>query len=229
MVQSQAQLSLSNFSACSLESWIQLAPARPNMPTKGRCSQSQNHHRSASQERAGIERARRHDRVFVRGLHRRHRAPRSAPRVEGRRARKPDGGWLDGRRLVPLRRNPMARRHPSRKARAVPKTVLRLPDLDQATSAVPNCLGSHDAQRGYRHAIDEFIEWYCSEPRLSLSKAVVLRYRMNLESRKLAPGTVNCDFTHILAGIGSINWPRRSRILSVFRWLTRQFQKRFEA
>jgi len=85
----------------------------------------------------------------------------------------------------------MARKRPSRKARAVPKTVLRLPDLDQAKSAVLNSLSSHDAQRGYRHAIDEFIEWYCSEPRLSFSRTVVLRYRMHLESRKLAPGTVN--------------------------------------
>lgn len=47
------------------------------------------------------------------------------------------------------------------------------------------------AQRGYRHAIDEFVDWYCSEPRLSFSKTVVLRYRMPLESRNLAPGTVN--------------------------------------
>ena len=85
----------------------------------------------------------------------------------------------------------MARKHASRKARAVPKTVLRLPDLDQAKSAVLNSLSSQDAQRGYRHAIDEFIEWYCSEPRLSFSQTVVLRYRMYLESRKLAPGTVN--------------------------------------
>ena len=77
------------------------------------------------------------------------------------------------------------------KTRAIPKTVLRLPDLDQAKSAVLNSLSSKDAQRGYRHAIDEFIEWYCSEPRLSFSKTVVLRYRMYLESRKLAPGTVN--------------------------------------
>lgn len=43
----------------------------------------------------------------------------------------------------------------------------------------------------YRHAIEEFIEWYCSEPRLSFSKTVVLRYRIHLESRHLAPGTVN--------------------------------------
>jgi site-specific recombinase XerD len=69
--------------------------------------------------------------------------------------------------------------------------VLRLPDLDQAKSAVLNRLSSPDAQRGYGHAIDEFIDWYCSEPRLSFSRTVVLRYRMHLESRSLAPGTIN--------------------------------------
>ncbi|MBV9037645.1 MAG: tyrosine-type recombinase/integrase [Acidobacteriaceae bacterium] len=85
----------------------------------------------------------------------------------------------------------MAKEKSTTAARRVPKTVLRLPDLDQAKSAVLNSLSSSDAQRGYRHAIDEFIEWYCSEPRLSFSKTIVLRYRMHLESRHLAPGTVN--------------------------------------
>jgi hypothetical protein len=41
-----------------------------------------------------------------------------------------------------------------------------LPDLDQAKPAVLNTLSSADAQRGYRHAIDEFIEWYCFEPKV---------------------------------------------------------------
>ena len=71
------------------------------------------------------------------------------------------------------------------------KSVLRLPDLEIAKSAVINSLSCPDAQRGYRHAIDEFVDWYCSEPRLSFSKTVVLRYRMHLESRHLAPGTIN--------------------------------------
>ena len=71
------------------------------------------------------------------------------------------------------------------------KTILRLLDLEIAKSAVLNSLSCPDAQRGYRHAIDEFVDWYCSEPRLSLSKTVVVRYRMHPESRKLAPGTVN--------------------------------------
>jgi hypothetical protein len=85
----------------------------------------------------------------------------------------------------------MAHKRFPKKRRPLPKTVLRLPDLDQAKSAVLNSLSSHDAQRGYRHAIDEFIEWYCSEPRLSFNRTVVVRYRMHLESRKLAPGTIN--------------------------------------
>ena len=79
----------------------------------------------------------------------------------------------------------------SKRTHPRPKTVLRLPDLDQAKSAVLNSLSSVDAQRGYRHAIDEFVDWYCSEPRLSFSRTVVLRYRIHLESRRLAPGTVN--------------------------------------
>ena len=78
-----------------------------------------------------------------------------------------------------------------KRVRRVPKAVLRIPDLDQAKSAVLNSLNSKDAQRGYRHAIDEFIDWYCSEPRLSFSRSVVLRYRIHLESRRLAPGTIN--------------------------------------
>ena len=44
---------------------------------------------------------------------------------------------------------------------------------------------------GYGHAIDEFVDWYCSEPRLAFNRIVVLRYRCHLESRQLAPGTIN--------------------------------------
>src|SRR4051794_30214812 len=71
------------------------------------------------------------------------------------------------------------------------KHSLSLPDLDEARSAVLSSLPSKESQRGYRHAIDEFISWYCSEPRLSFNKAVVTRYRIHLESRQLAPGTIN--------------------------------------
>jgi len=85
----------------------------------------------------------------------------------------------------------MKRKSTSRGKRRSPKSVLRLPDLEHARSAVLNSLSSPDAQGGYRHAIDEFVDWYCSEPRLAFNRIVVLRYRTHLESRGLAPGTVN--------------------------------------
>jgi hypothetical protein len=68
---------------------------------------------------------------------------------------------------------------------------LRLPDLEHDKAAVLNSLTSADAQRGYRHAIDEFVDWYCSEPRLAFNRTVVLRYRSYLETRQLAAGTIN--------------------------------------
>ena len=72
-----------------------------------------------------------------------------------------------------------------------PKTKLGLPDIDHAKAAVLGSLRSPESQRGYRHSIDEFITWYCSGPRLSFNKTVVTRYRIHLESRQLARGTIN--------------------------------------
>jgi site-specific recombinase XerD len=43
----------------------------------------------------------------------------------------------------------------------------------------------------YEYAIDQFIAWYCSEPRLAFNRIVAVRYRMYLESRGLAANTVN--------------------------------------
>src|SRR5438270_8638201 len=85
----------------------------------------------------------------------------------------------------------MKLRPSTRRRRSSTKSVLRLPDLERAKAAVLNSLNSTDAKRGYRDAIDEFVDWYCSEPRLAFNRIVVLRYRSHLESRQLAPGTVN--------------------------------------
>jgi len=71
------------------------------------------------------------------------------------------------------------------------KTKLGLPDLEHAKVAVIVSLRSFESQRSYRHSIDEFVAWYCSAPRLSFNKAVVLRYRLYLEDRHLAAGTIN--------------------------------------
>jgi hypothetical protein len=59
------------------------------------------------------------------------------------------------------------------KRKRTPKHVLKLPDLEQSKSAVLNSLTSQSSQRTYDHAIREFIEWYCSEPRLAFNKTVV--------------------------------------------------------
>jgi hypothetical protein len=59
------------------------------------------------------------------------------------------------------------------------KRVLRLPDLDYAKRAVLNTLGSPESKRAYKFAIDDFVSWYCSEPRLAFSKTVVSRYRLD--------------------------------------------------
>src|ERR1700689_5366081 len=71
------------------------------------------------------------------------------------------------------------------------KTKLGIPDLEEAKAAVLASLRSPESQRSYRRSIDDFVCWYCSEPRLSFNKTVVTRYRIHLEERLLAPGTIN--------------------------------------
>jgi site-specific recombinase XerD len=71
------------------------------------------------------------------------------------------------------------------------RRVLRLPDLDHCKAAVLNSLGSPASRRVYEYAIDQFIAWYCSEPRLAFNRIVVVPYRMYLESRHLAANTIN--------------------------------------
>src|SRR5580658_2231381 len=71
------------------------------------------------------------------------------------------------------------------------KTILRFPDLELSKNAVVNSLSAASSQESYCHAIDEFIGWYCSEPRLAFNRTVVLRYRFFLEQKNLAPSTIN--------------------------------------
>jgi site-specific recombinase XerC len=83
----------------------------------------------------------------------------------------------------------MAHRKASKRSKA--RTMLRLADLEQSTNAVFQSLGAVSSQESYGHAIDEFIGWYCSEPRLSFNRTVVLRYRFFLEQKNLASSTIN--------------------------------------
>jgi hypothetical protein len=78
------------------------------------------------------------------------------------------------------------------------------PDLEQAKSAVLNTLTSVSGQRTYEHAINDFVEWYCSEPRLAFSRTVVLRYRIHLEQKGYASNTPSiCAWQRYVA------WPMR--------------------
>src|SRR5467141_3432734 len=83
----------------------------------------------------------------------------------------------------------MAHRKTSKRSKA--KTILRLADLEQSRNAVLHSLGAASSRESYGHAIDEFIGWYYSEPRLSFNRTVVLRYRFFLEQKNLAPSTIN--------------------------------------
>ena len=71
------------------------------------------------------------------------------------------------------------------------RTMLRLRDLDHSKASVLNSLGSPGSRRAYEFAIDEFISWYCSEPRLAFNRVIVTRYRLYLEGRGLAASSVN--------------------------------------
>ena len=85
------------------------------------------------------------------------------------------------------------------KRKRMPKAVLKLPNLEQSKSAVLNSLTSPSSQRTYDHAIREFIELYCSEPRLAFNKTVVTRYRISLEQRHYASTTINLRLAAVSA------------------------------
>src|SRR5271165_3510417 len=88
---------------------------------------------------------------------------------------------------------PIWLRHRFTRRRVSPNVVYTIKEnaLDHSKSAVLDSLRSPESKRGYRHAIDEFIQWYCSGPRLSFNKVVVTRYQIFLENRQLAAGTIN--------------------------------------
>ena len=79
------------------------------------------------------------------------------------------------------------RKKTSKRSRA--RTILRLPDLEHSKNAVLNSLAAASSQESYAHAIDEFIGWYCSEPRLAFNRSVVLVID-SLEQKNLAPSTI---------------------------------------
>jgi hypothetical protein len=114
------------------------------------------------------------------------------------------------RETAPMPKKPGAKRGSA-------KNVLRLPDLDHSKTSVLQSLGSVASKRTYAFAINDSIAWYCSEPRLAFSRTVVLRYRYELEARRLAPATINLRLAAAPTGLrGCRQWLAQSRSCSKY-------------
>src|SRR5207248_8926983 len=129
----------------------------------------------------------------------------------------------------------------NKKSKLTPKTILKLPDLEQSKAAVLNSLTSRSSQRSYDHAIREFINWYCSEPRLAFNKTIVTRYRINLEQARYAASTINLRLAAVrrlayeaadagllspdLAGIRRVKGAKKHGV-HLGNWLTGEQSKR---
>lgn len=63
-------------------------------------------------------------------------------------------------------------------------------------------ISSPNSRRAYAHALADFVRWYRAAARGPLSKLLVQEYRAELESRSLAPSTINIRLSAIrrLAG-----------------------------
>jgi cellobiose phosphorylase len=126
-----------------------------------------------------------------------------------------------------------------------PKRTLALPDLEQSKAAVLNTLTSKSGQRSYDRAITDFVDWYCSEPRLAFNRTVVLRYRIYLEQKQYAATTINLRLAavrrvayeaadsgllspELAAGIRRVKGVRRIGV-RIGNWLTAEQSKRLLA
>jgi integrase len=133
----------------------------------------------------------------------------------------------------------------TRRKKRTPKRVLALPDLEQSKAAVLSSLTSKSGQRTYDHAITDFVDWYCSEPRLAFNRTVVLRYRIYLEQKQYAPTTINLRLAavrrvayeaadsgllspELAAGIRRVKGVRRIGV-RIGNWLTAEQGKRLLA
>src|ERR1700730_14468764 len=72
-----------------------------------------------------------------------------------------------------------------------------IPELQQSKTAVLNTLSSVHSRRSYACAIERFIAWYCSEPRLTFNRSVVVSYRSFLERLSLSAATINLHLSAI--------------------------------
>jgi len=89
---------------------------------------------------------------------------------------------------------------PTRRRSNRRRYALTLPELEHSKAAVLNSLGSLQSRRSYKHAIEEFIRWYCSEPRLALR-----RLQLN--------GLVRCDLDKNLVEDTASSTPKNPQTL----------------
>ena len=75
--------------------------------------------------------------------------------------------------------------------------TLTIPELEQSKTAVLITLASQHSRRSYEYAIERFIAWYCSEPRLTFNRSVVVKYRSFLERLSLSAATINLHLSAI--------------------------------
>ena len=87
---------------------------------------------------------------------------------------------------------------PTKQPESVDRSAtLSIPEQDQSKASVLNTLASHHSRRSYEYAIERFIAWYCSEPRLTFNRSVVVKYRSFLERLSLSAATINLHLSAI--------------------------------
>jgi|SRR5580700_9705529 site-specific recombinase XerD len=100
------------------------------------------------------------------------------------------------------------------------------------TSLVLDGLSSPHTRRAYSQALDEFLIWFHDEPGRQFNKAAVQKYRAELETKGLAPSSINVRLSAIrrlaleaadnglmAAGIGRAKGAKRGGV-RLGHWLT---------
>jgi len=75
--------------------------------------------------------------------------------------------------------------------------TLNVAELEQSKAAAFVALASQHSRRSYGYAIERLIAWYCSEPRLTFNRSVVVRYHSFLERLSLSAATINLHLSAI--------------------------------
>jgi site-specific recombinase XerD len=75
--------------------------------------------------------------------------------------------------------------------------VVREDDWKIVTDLVLGGISSHHTRRAYSQALDEFLIWFRDEPGRQFNKATVQKYRTELETKGLAPSSINVRLSAI--------------------------------